>query len=282
MIFLDTEVLGLEGVTAEVVEVTPEMAREWLKNDDIKNRRLRPQTIKEYQRAIRENRWALNGEPFIFSEDGKLYDGYHRANAIANEGISIRSVIVKGVPKTALPTINIGLRRTFADHLEMTGENNSPQVASVTNLLDKWGPNGRSSRTWLNGWRSSNPRLGLVLEQNRKNILDAVEWSKTKGKNIEGLTVALRAFVYVALGQVSTAKRDEFMNALATGVTPREDDPIHVLRHCLLKNAGKKRNKAQTAELLVWVFKTWNARQRNQTIARLFWTDAEEFVVPIS
>src|SRR4051794_7777218 len=70
------------GMTAKIVIVTPELAKEWLAMITRSQRKLRPGHVRMIARDIKEGRWLLTGESLIFDRDGGLLNGQHRLSGI--------------------------------------------------------------------------------------------------------------------------------------------------------------------------------------------------------
>ena len=118
---------------AEVVDITPELASHWLsKNTD--NRKLRKYRAADLAEAMKDGKWASNGESISFDTRGVLVDGQHRLQAILNSGIRATIAVVLGVDPKARPTVDTGLKRTASDNLTMRGEMYATQLASTIQI----------------------------------------------------------------------------------------------------------------------------------------------------
>lgn len=84
------------GITASVVYITPEMAREWLKKNEI-NRRVSNQKVYNYAKDMEQGKWQLNGEPICFRKDGSLANGQHRLIAISRQTRAIPMMVIWGI-----------------------------------------------------------------------------------------------------------------------------------------------------------------------------------------
>src|SRR6185295_11746401 len=81
-----------DGVTISKEIVTPERALQWLTNMSI-NRTLRQNQVDKIKEDILNGDWEFDGQPFRFSNEGKMLDGQHRAHAIIKAGKSVPSII---------------------------------------------------------------------------------------------------------------------------------------------------------------------------------------------
>ena len=80
----------------EIVDVTPELAREWL-GFNTHNRNMRARTVLAYAADMASGDWRWTGDSVKFATDGTLLDGQHRLAAIAEAGCTITTLIVRGL-----------------------------------------------------------------------------------------------------------------------------------------------------------------------------------------
>lgn len=66
----------------DVVQVTPQLAREWLKRNS-KNRAIRPSHVENLRLAFERGEYTMTHQGIAFGDDGELIDGQHRLSAIA-------------------------------------------------------------------------------------------------------------------------------------------------------------------------------------------------------
>lgn len=110
-----------KDVTSDKEAITPEIAQKWLEEGLSENRDIRNGTVKRYIKDLQNNRWFLNGETFVVGKSGKLLNGYHRCSAIVASGISIVSIVVRGVDDDTYKTMDGGTNRNPADILKAYG-----------------------------------------------------------------------------------------------------------------------------------------------------------------
>lgn len=109
---------------AYIVNVTPEMAREWLKQNRF-NRAQRPEIVADYVRQIREGRWRRTHQGIAFSENGTLLDGQHRLFAIVETGITVPMLVFINESLENHLAIDGGKRRTPLDVVRLEIRSNS-------------------------------------------------------------------------------------------------------------------------------------------------------------
>jgi len=87
-----------EGISVELVWMTPELARWILANANSANvRKLKSNQLRRLRAEFNRVGFALTGETIIFNQVGKLLDGQHRLTALAQVGVSGWVVVVHGV-----------------------------------------------------------------------------------------------------------------------------------------------------------------------------------------
>ena len=116
---------SVDGITATAfyLEVTPEMAREWLENNIENNRRIRPSIVWKYALDMKNGNWGLNTDAIAFNADGRLINGQHRLSAVVRANIPVTMLVMFDSPITQVELMNIdrGAGRTVADSMEVAG-----------------------------------------------------------------------------------------------------------------------------------------------------------------
>jgi hypothetical protein len=91
--------------------------------------------VSRLQLDILQDRFVLNGEPFIIGSNGQLLDGMHRAYAIYGADRPVQSLVVRGVDPAVFATINTGKPRSFSDMIKIQngsmGKWNLPRLAAI-------------------------------------------------------------------------------------------------------------------------------------------------------
>ncbi len=127
-----------KGPRTRIVTVTPAMAEKWLgKNKN--NRHLRREKITQYSGAMKNGEWTIGTDAIGFNGSGGLMNGQHRLTAIVETGVSQQMLIADGLPAGAKLHMDIGLKRSLADYLQMErGEANSKSLAAMLGFVCRW------------------------------------------------------------------------------------------------------------------------------------------------
>jgi len=104
----------------ELVQVTPDMARNMLASNPI-NRRISERAVSDLSKAILNNDWQITHQGIAFYDDGSLADGQHRLTAVVKANVPVHMMITKGLAKDAAMSIDSGRRRSLIDGVKISG-----------------------------------------------------------------------------------------------------------------------------------------------------------------
>lgn len=110
--------------------ITPEMAREYLKHNT-KNRKIRQQHCLNMVRDMQSGDWQMNGESIKFNCDGQLLDGQHRLTAITKAERPVQMLVVRGIDRDSVKTIDAGAKRTAGDALTFHGAKSANSLSAA-------------------------------------------------------------------------------------------------------------------------------------------------------
>jgi hypothetical protein len=242
--------------TAEVVMMTPERARKLLKHNKI-NRRLREYHVRRISALMLGGRWRFNGDTIRLDTEGNLLDGQHRLNAIVNTGITIPVVLVCGVERDAMPTIDTAkLQRSYGDVIQIKG-----------GASDRYQQQVGTALVWLCRYdRGVIPKMNLPENRieadevatkfaNCPKIQDAVERCLAV-KNVG--SPAMLGCVYYILTRANRFELAERMvDTMLDPSLASTTDPFFLLRQWFLNQTkgSKRRNPVDT---FAYIFKACN------------------------
>ena len=114
--------------------ITPALAAEYLKLNT-HNRPCSTTRIADLAGAMKRGEWINNGDAIRFSDDGVLLDGQGRLKACISAGVSFTTLVVRGLPRDAFKTMDLGKKRNLADMLAIDGEKNTTKLARALRFL---------------------------------------------------------------------------------------------------------------------------------------------------
>lgn len=91
------------GLTVEVETITPAMAKQYLSHNAY-HRKVKKKKVNEYVLTLQAGQWRLNGKTITFDSNGRLLGGQHRLHAVVESGISLLTLVVRGLDPALLET----------------------------------------------------------------------------------------------------------------------------------------------------------------------------------
>ena len=111
--------------------ITPDIAKAYLATSR-GNRSLRSIWVAQLARDMSAKRFKLTHESIGFLENGSLFDGHHRLEAVLLSGESVYMRVTRGVKEDCVNAVDRGRGRTTTDAYQIAGERwFSRQVAAV-------------------------------------------------------------------------------------------------------------------------------------------------------
>ena len=169
---------------SKVYEVTPGVGALLFIEHNPHNRDWDPSWSLELARRQRVGIWRKNNEIPGFYKDGKLADGQHRFAATALSGITWTTVIVFGMERNSITTVDAGRRRDAASALKMDGmaETKLKQtiVKTAASYLVKLGQENAALRSELEVAEAISGNNGVlevaisIAEASEQNLVNAV------------------------------------------------------------------------------------------------------------
>lgn len=262
-------------VTFSLETITPEAAAAMLKDRPL-NRRINPERVRGFSRALKNGQWKLNGQPIILSPDGELLDGQHRLSAIIDANTPAICAIAWGVSKDAMPTIDSGKSRSGPDILKLQGHVNTNHLAALASLVY--------------GWTTTKPNMGFGLSIGaRPHELLMVLDEFPELPDYLGLATRLvpsrvmspniAAFCLWLFTTNDAAKAENFIASLGNGEMLSSTDPIYRLRESLLRTASHRGAERRRSVVLALTIKAWNLWLKDRPCHMLKLREGESFPV---
>lgn len=256
---------ALPGTDVEQVNVTPDIAQQWLALNR-HNRSLRERQAALYAIDMQNGDWRWTGETIKFAADGSLLDGQHRLRAVVIADVTLPFLIVRGLDAEAQEDVDRGLPRKFYDVLKLRGEINSAELAALV----------RRVTAWENGYRRGLSRGAFTVAQMIRTLEAHPELRDftRDGKRIafgSDLTASIVAFAWWITARLDEEDAAFFFERFADGQSLVKGDPIYELRKAIrLMKENFRGSHSETYRLAV-VFKAWNAYRDGETVGQLRW-----------
>jgi hypothetical protein len=222
-----------EGVRFDFVEVTPELAADWLKNNR-RNRKLKDSMLERYIMDMRNGAWLTTHECVAFDADGNLIDGQHRLESIVRAKGKVLMVVSSGWPaaqgkKKTMDAVNMGASRSLADQLHLQHDVNRRDAAMVVKICNSIAA-ACFCRSRIRGSTTDTVLAVFALYKNE------IAWLLANPVKIRGLgqsTVLAALAMHYALFPKQT---EEAHRRLVTGADLSAGNALLPLRNYLMSN----------------------------------------------
>lgn len=210
------------------VEVTPEIANEWLKANR-KNRKVKENTVTAYHRDMRNDAWMITHQGIAFDDAGNLIDGQHRLMAVLAAKRPVTMLVSAGWPTGAkrktMDAVDRGVQRSLKDQLEL--QHGIKDAGSVVKIVNQIVAAALGLRRVFKSTTDSTLAVFELYQEEIKWLL--ANPVKTLGIRKAGVVGCM------ALGRaVWPDKTAEFYSRLITGENLSGKSPILLLRNYLI------------------------------------------------
>jgi hypothetical protein len=211
----------------QMIDVTPEMAKEWLKSNN-SNRNLGVNLVARYKKDMIDGKWSMTHQGIAFYDDGQLADGQHRLKAVVESGCTIPFLVTFGIEKTSGADIDGHRARNTVDAIKIGGLADwiGKDEVSIINFMFR-----------QSGTKSSPHQIAEKCKEFKYQLNLASRAFCTKVRNISSAPI-MAAVVKASANGVSDNDLLNFCKVLTTGI-PREELDIAALRlrEMLIQNA---------------------------------------------
>jgi hypothetical protein len=246
-----------DTVLTDVVNLTPELASELLKNND-RNRSVRQTKVQQYATDIVAGRWVFNGEPLIVSKNGLLNDGQHRAYAVIDSNSPISTLIVFGVDRDSRTTVDQGGARGASDYAQMEGVLNAASATSIARMVMAY---ERTDGQHLSKTKEvTNAEIMARIASDPK-IGDAAHFAVSTARHASKFAAGtVLGFCFYVLTRIHRGEAERYLEQVCIGEGLRRGDPAHTVREKLL-DEGKSRDRKASI-----IFRGWNFNRRGRKV----------------
>lgn len=250
---------GGDEVLAEVVEISPSMAAQWLKANKL-NRPLNKGHVHFLAGEMDRGHWQLNGQAVVISADESVLDGQHRLEAIIESGKTIRTLVVYGITSEAFKTMDTGRNRTASDALSLHYPKAPRAIAQATGTAARWSIT-LYARTMQRKTRISNTEV-LAHVALYPDLWRCSEILDSFPKDARPMPVGPCAALYHHFSRRCSDAAEEFMARFFTGAEIGSGDAEYILRAMLFRDAQRTTAKLPLKVRMKMVIKAWNVTRR--------------------
>lgn len=266
---------GLPGVEAYLIEVTPELAAELLELNTKGQRRMSDLAVEKYATDMLVDAWVFNGAAVLITDENELIDGQHRLKAIIDSGEPQILLLVRGVSKDAMETVDTNRRRSYADMLYMKGYKNHATVAGIAsanwhwchgNYGDKGVPRipGASFVTSTPSNNGKNVWMDKVEQAYGITFEAAAAFAVKIARERTGITASTWGLAWILLSGIDKDLREQFFWQLELGRQPHEisQNVMQLINRLARIKARERISRTDQLDMIFKVYNDWiNGRQ---------------------
>lgn len=247
--------------------VGPARAEQLLKTYHVDYRKYRETYAEGLARDMMSGCWNFDGSPIRIDEEGNLFDGQHRLNAVIMSQTTQEFLMVVGLPKNAYDTTDTGLARTYGDTLRRRGYTNVSLRAALVKLIARYEAGYSLDSTK----RLTNSEMDGIHDKYVDSISRASGMAVSVAKKVFTPNAVL-AFIWWRLRLVaeesggSPSEADEFMIAVTEGENLSRGMPEYALRNRLINDAEIDHSRMEYAHMF---FYAWNSRREGMDLHRI-------------
>lgn len=259
---------GADAVSVRMMQVTPDMARRWLRDFNLGNRKVQPTQVDAIARDIKAGRWMVNAQPICFTSDPfdpsarrgstRLLNGQHRLHGVVEADTPIEVPVAIGIAEAAFATYDTHARRSvFSTGMPQADLRVIAGAARFQWRVDNGlRPNDRAipSASELKETVERHPGLADWFPESRKR--QVAEFGSS----------GVMTFLLYHLRQIDRAVAEDYFRDLVTGENLTRDNPVLHLREKIrrLRNIeGEQRGSRRdvlTMHLHAWdAYREWRA-----------------------
>lgn len=264
---------GKTKLNYKELDVTKEVAFEYLKGNVAFNRKQRDAYVNRYSMSMLDGMWEVNGQDILIGKDSKgttvLLNGQHRLLAVIKASetkpkISIKMGFKFDVPidRDTFETIDANLARTTADFI--AGEDKltrgyAGQIAAAIRLYYQYRNGGLAgdilqiSPQHLVRYHRKNPQI----QNNVKKLMKDV---RLHGSVISSSSAA---FLLTIFSEKDKKLAERFMTRLLVGEDLKRSNPVFQAREILVKSKSTRDIKFNARYKLRLCIEAWNMVRKN-------------------
>lgn len=222
-------------ITSKIEMITPQIAAEYLKMNTDNYRTLSNSLVNAYAEDMKIGNWENNGEPISFRENGTLFNGQHRLNAVVKADTAVQFLVVRGIPNDA-KIADWGKTRSINSWGKNEGLVISAAITGTSRIIIM----GSSGSTISKGIQTK------YISENYENLREAERIATSGGSKGLGrrTPMVLATYVCRTLGLVNDSILEDFFRVLNSGTVSANETrdpsaPLTLYRQITKQYEGK-------------------------------------------
>jgi len=263
----------------EIMNITPAIATEWLKNRWEGQRVVRPNYGKRLTADMAAGRWRLSCDA-ILRIMGKVANGQHRLEAVVASGTSHNFIVMESTDQELYKVIDAGLKRTVGDGLGNIEY--SKVIPSIARWVQAYDQNqirssSRTAADMSKNKQGSSPTQVQLIDyciDNEELLSEAARFSTGLYMKTRIVPQSIAGAIYVLGSNINQKNAAQmFLQNLFEG---GENSSATLLRNRLIASRGS-RTRMTKGHLFALTIKAFKNFLKNKTLGVLKVSIDEEF-----
>lgn len=263
------------GLTFEIVNLTPQLAKEYLEHLPQRQRQLSDRTVDRYAADLLSDQFPFTGDSIKFDVDGNLIDGQHRCNAVVAAEVPTPMLVIRGLAPDMIKFFDGGRARRFSDDLRIQGYANHMMLSAITNRVWHWehGNYGYTEVPFVANplYANTTPTRAMLWHtlENHPELPEVVTHANRLYRYTRNAPASVTGLVWLLLGQVDVDAREKFFYELIEGPAQNGPEyPINVLRKALTRQLSVNEDRPGHVWLAYYI-KAYNAWAEGRSLSYL-------------
>lgn len=254
----------VNGITITLETITPEIAKGYIAQMMPQQRNQKPTKKQQMADDMSHHKWWLGISDILVDWYGRVIDGQNRLQTCVDTGEAFTTFIKRGIDPRAIPSIDVGSARTFADVCKMLNIEDPIVVGAITKRAYLW----NIKQYTLKGAGRKAPSFETqktFLVDNHELIHPAAARGRDMKKAI-GISPSVAGFFYyLTMLCPEPPQADFFFNELLDPVTVPKGSPVRAVRDQLMRAPQSNERKRTPDEVLAYLIRAWNAFRLDKT-----------------
>lgn len=249
------------------IEITPDIAKRLLMQDNNNFRRVSPNEVTRYAKSMKNDKWEFNGDTIGIDESGRMKDGQHRTHAIVQ---TKKSLFIFPVLIHDDTTIDNKKRLEFEDVLTSLGYKNTRNLASAVKLYYRY-INGY--KNYVTVAQSIENNTAIEFLNNNLNLVDSFNYIANYYRN-SGVSQSALTFLYHVMKSKDEYMAKRFVEILFMPVEEYEQLGLRnydAMYQYKLWLKGTTNNPSPVVVRIAMLIKVWNHWRNNTNAPSLSW-----------
>lgn len=261
-------------IKSEIITITPDMAKKWLKEKNHHNRIINKPNVTFLKNQILEGSWEPDADSIDFSERGHLLDGQHTLHAIIEANIPVERLVIYNKKESSKNVMNTGKMRSFTDVITLNFRDvkyahNIASAVSFTLSYDRDAISGMMYGSKRDK-KPNNVHVVNFLKETPEFFGFIEDTMKLYHNSDKLVTAKLFCGLKWLCDQANKEKSDSFFHKLAIGTGIDDGDPVGALRNLIIrqKTGTVVYVPIKNREWPRIVIYAWNAYMKDEQIKR--------------